>query len=948
MPTSTSDSTNPAAPTLRGPARVWRGVMRRLGARLWQLGGGGLMAGEDTAALQRSERQLRLAEQMADLGSYDWNTETGQLHWSDQHYTLWGLAPRSVVPDYALFILGVHPDDRARLESLLQGALASGGGYRCEHRVAWPDGTVRHILAHGEVTVDAQGVARRVIGTVQDITSRHEAEAQMGRDAFIVNAITDAVSVVDADGVYRLVNQAWSRNTGVPAADIVGKPIGTRVPGVSSAERDAAQRRCMDTGEVQVLMAELDLPGFGRRWWETTMFPFTEPSSRQRWALKVSRDVTDRKSAAQALADSLENLRLTLNATQDGIFAASARALDDPLLFVNRRLLEVWQIPPEQAPTLTPRGVIAAAQRFFVDPAHELARIREVIASVTPQEDRLLLNDGRVLVRRCEPADAGGRQVQVWSFRDATQEDRALQALRASDARQRALLDAFPGYILRVNSALRYTYVNQRLPALSGRRPEDVIGRSVAELASSAAMKALSVQRVQQALSGQSLTYERHYPDPAGGPGHHVMMTLAPGSDPATGDPVAFGFGIDITGLKQTEAALIKARDEAQQASRAKSVFLSSMSHELRTPMNAVLGFAQVLAGDTGLTARQHQQVEQILLGGSHLLNLINDLLDLARIESDQLTLQRQPVALADLAVHCLAMVAGEARRRQVQLSLVPGQAALTVQADPRRLQQVMLNLLDNAIKYNRPGGWVQLGWTAQGGRVRCSVRDSGPGIAPAQQQRLFQLFERLDAGHSSVEGSGIGLALCRRLVELMQGEIGVDSLPGSGSTFWFALDAAAAAEPAPPAQAPTPALAIDAPPHAPLVPGRRHRVLCIEDNPINLMVLEAMLDSLPELQVQGVSSPEQGLALALADPPDLVLLDIQMPGLDGYQVLAALRADPATRQVPVIAASADAMPQAVARGRAAGFADYLTKPLELAPLLAAVASALAGGPPAG
>lgn len=961
MPTSTPDPAAPVAAPAAAPARgaVWRGVLRRLGMALWRLGGGGQLHGEDTVALQRSERQLRLAEQMADLGSYDWNPVTGELHWSDQHYTLWGLVPRSVAPDYALFHRGVHLEDRHRLEGLLQGALASGGGYRCKHRVVWPDGTVRHIQAHGEVSLDANGRACRVVGTVQDITRRQAAEAQMQRDAFIVNAITDPVSLVDGGRVYHLVNDAWVQDTGVTRAAIVGQAPGEFQRLVRSDERDQALARCVQQGQRQRVMRHIQIPGKPDRWMETTMFPYSEPEGIGHAAVLVTRDVTAALASQRALADSVDNLRLTLNATQDGIFASDASAPGDPLLFVNRRLLEIWQMPDEPALQITPKAIIDAAQRFFIDPQRELARIAEVIASDTPQEDRLQLNDGRVLLRRCEPTETAGRQVRVWSFRDATHEDRALQALQTSAARQRALLDAFPGYLLRFDSQLRYTYVNARTARLAGRTPAETIGRTVAELAGDEEATVIAVERAQRALAGQSLRFERVYTNPAGGPSRQVQVTLEPGSDPTTGEPVVFGFGIDITSLKHTEAALIKARDDAEQASRAKSLFLSSMSHELRTPMNAVLGFAQVLAGDAGLSPRQRDQAEQIRLGGSHLLALINDLLDLARIESDQLDVQLQPVALADLVATCLELVAGHARQRQVRL-MAPDLPPVTVQADPRRLQQVLLNLLDNAIKYNQPGGWVQLGWALQGPRVRCSVIDSGPGIALAQQPRLFQLFERLDAHRSTIEGTGIGLALCARLLKLMRGEIGVDSLPGSGSTFWFQLDGVSAiASPAPPA--PDAAGAAGATgatgaggaagtgraaatlPWAP-PPGRCWRVLCIEDNPVNLMVIEALLSDLPGLSVQGIDSPVDGLARALADPPDLVLLDIQMPGLDGYQVLAALRADPATRQVPVIAASADAMPQAVARGLAAGFADYLTKPLEREPMLAAVQLALAGG----
>jgi len=945
MPLSKPVTAAPMAPAAPVPGSWWRQGLRRLGLWLWRQGGGAAPGngGEaDLLALQRSERHLRLAEQLANLGSFEWNLRTGERHWSDQHYTIWGLSKGGEAPSFEQFLGRIHPDDVAQVREWQQRAVADRQTVTLEYRVLHPDGQVRHVLGHSELHLDADGEPWRMLGTVQDITDRHQADVLMRRHAFIVNAITDPVSVVDGERVYQMVNDAWCQDTAVAREAIVGQPPGAFQALVRSDERDSALHACVHLGVRQTVLRHIVLPGQRERWMETTMFPYDEPQGIGRAAVLVTRDVSDAQRSQRALSVSVDNLRLTLNATREGIFASDTLDDEDQLLFTNQRLRDIWQVPQAADGPLTAGQLLACMRALFVDPEREVARIRNLLALATAAQDRLTLNDGRVLVRQFEPTLAAGRAVRVWSFRDVTLEDRALQALRESDARQRALLDAFPGYLLRASADMRYTYVNSRLAALSGREPLDIVGRTVAEMVFTPGRRDLTLQRFERALAGESVVYERHFANPAGGPGRDVLMTMEPGRDPATGERVVFGFGVDISSLKQTEAALIKARDEAEQANRAKSAFLSSMSHELRTPMNAVLGFAQLLSDDTSLGPRQQRQIAQILQGGRHLLSLINDLLDLARIEAGKVEVDLQPVPLRPLVDQCLAMVAQEASQRNIRLEIAADVPALQVQANPRRLQQVLLNLLGNALKYNQEGGWVRLDWAVNAGTVLCQVQDNGPGIDPALQGRLFRVFERLDAERSPVQGSGIGLALCRRLLSAMQGEIGVHSMPGSGSTFWFTLPLAeragpqqvAALPPAAAAMAPAPA-ALPAPP---LPAGRpRHRVLCIEDNPVNLMVLECMLEACPGLLVECIVSPEEGLARALADPPDLVLLDIQMPVLNGYEVLERLRAHPATRQVPVIAVSADAMPQSLARGRAAGFNDYLTKPLELPVLRAAL-----------
>ncbi|MCP5269775.1 MAG: PAS-domain containing protein [Burkholderiaceae bacterium] len=385
----------------------------------------------------------------------------------------------------------------------------------------------------------------------------------------------------------------------------------------------------------------------------------------------------------------------------------------------------------------------------------------------------------------------------------------------------------------------------------------------------------------------------------------------------------------DVTAEVQASAALVTARDEAERANRAKSVFLSRMSHELRTPLNAILGFGQLMQSDPSqpLAPTQRQRLQQILGGGEHLLALINEVLDLARVETGALPVHVGPVDADAVADDCLQLVAPVAAQRPVRLLPRNGSAGM-VQADVTRLRQVLLNLLANAIKYNRAGGDVRLVCRVGAEHVHIDIVDTGPGLDEAQQQRLFQPFERLDADRDAIEGSGIGLALSRMLMEAMGGRIGVRSALGAGSTFWIELPRADAV-------APSPSMAAASVPGA--AGGVRRHVLYVEDNPVNQLVMQGMLSHRPHVELALAATAAEGLAQARRQRPDLVLMDIQLPGASGYEALAEMRAEPALRAVPVLAVSANAMPADAQRAQAAGFADYLTKPLDLPTLLAAV-----------
>lgn len=376
---------------------------------------------------------------------------------------------------------------------------------------------------------------------------------------------------------------------------------------------------------------------------------------------------------------------------------------------------------------------------------------------------------------------------------------------------------------------------------------------------------------------------------------------------------------------------LSEAVAEAVRASQAKSEFLSRMSHELRTPMNAILGFSQVLEVEP-LNGAQQGFVREIHQAGDHLLELIDDLLDLSRIESGRLAIAVEAVALRPAVEQAVQLVQPLLRQRGVSL-LDECARDVMVLADTTRLRQVLVNLLSNAAKYDRQGGSVRIGSRLlDEDRIRLSVSDEGAGIAPENVGKLFKPFERLGADLTEVEGTGIGLAISKRLVELMGGTIGVDSVPGQGSTFWIELPLAQAAADHAAAQ---PAAALP-------VAGDKLKVLYVEDNTANLKVVEAMLRRQPNLMLLSASNGEYGLELAQRYLPQAILLDIHLPGMDGYALLKELQSRPETRDIPVIALSADAMPLDVERGLAAGFRRYLTKPVKLPELVETIVQVMA------
>jgi len=526
--------------------------------------------------------------------------------------------------------------------------------------------------------------------------------------------------------------------------------------------------------------------------------------------------------------------------------------------------------------------------------------------------------------------------------RDVTERKMAEELKRASSMYARSLIEASLDPLVTISAQGEITEVNEASVQATGVPREQLIGTDFSDYFTDPKEARASYQKV------FSDGLVRDYPLAIRHTSGRIMDVLYNAAVYKDDNGQVQGVLVsarDVTerkrldqALQETNIELERAKSMAEKANLAKSNFLSSMSHELRSPLNAILGFAQLMDSDNPpATQSQKASIDQILHAGWYLLELINEILDLAVIESGKLSLSEEPILLAEVMLECQAMIEPQAQKRGITLIFPQFENPCFVRADRTRLKQVLINLLSNAIKYNVKKGSVEVVCTqSMLGRIRINIIDTGAGLPPEKIIQLFQPFNRLGKEGGAEEGTGIGLVMSKRLVELMGGVIGVESQVGVGSVFWFELSSTTA-----------PQLSVD---HVePSIEIQTHikqgaplrTLLYVEDNPANLKLVEQLIARRPEMRLLTAVNGNIGIELARNHLPEVILMDINLPGINGIQALKILREDPAMAHIPVLAISANAMPSDVKKGMEAGFFRYLTKPIKVSEFMAAIDTAL-------
>jgi PAS domain S-box-containing protein len=539
------------------------------------------------------------------------------------------------------------------------------------------------------------------------------------------------------------------------------------------------------------------------------------------------------------------------------------------------------------------------------------------------------------------PVSVGQQVLFSVNIRDITDRRKNENALRRAQSQLLSAVESIQGAFALFDNKDRLVLCNSSYRHVVGQRLQgELVGREFQELlAASVNSGAFAVENV-----GPGDLIERwmkHHVSAAGAlsvrtaEGQHLRVIERPTAD---GGVVATIW--DVTDEAMHEEELRRAHALAEAASAAKTEFLASMSHELRTPLNAILGFAQLLQRDkkTPLSSRQHERIDHVLRGGEHLLRLIDDVLDLARIEAGRVLISPEPVNVAQVLVEAKDTLDAMAARSQIRLSFEqPGPPTLEVIADRTRFKQILMNYGSNAIKYGRPGGNAQFCVEAMENVVRISVIDDGQGIAEAKQAVIFQPFQRAGQETGPIEGTGIGLVITKRLAEVMQGRVGFESKEGRGSCFWIELPLHRPAQPVH-----TPELApvqIDS--RLDGAEGPRYVIVYVEDNPSNIAFMEDLLADFERVELITAPTAEIGLELVRAHRPNIVIMDINLPGMSGFEATQRLSAWPETCHIPVIALSAAAMIRDAARVAGAGFYRYLTKPVRVDELTAVLGELL-------
>jgi len=812
----------------------------------------------------------------------------------------------------------------------------------------------------------------RVIGAVlvfRDVTKEYAAQQALSDSAALIqtvlNTVVDGIITLHArGGIIETVNPAAEQMFGYTAAELIGQNFSLLIPELDRDQRNGSLEYYSASDEARAIGLGREVVGQRK---DGSIFPMEIAVSEmrlggQRYFTGILRDNTARKLAEEAL--------LKAGALQNAIFNSanfSSIATDA------KGVIQIFNVGAERMLGYAAADVLNKITPADIsDPQEVISRAKalsdELSTSISPGFEALAFKASRGIEDIYELTyirKDGSRfpaVVSVTALRDAQKaiigylligtdnttrkqieaEQKLLdQRLRDQQFYTRSLIESNIDAIMTTDPSGIITDVNKQMMTLTGCQRDELIGAAFKDYFTDPERAEASIKLV---LSEKKVTNYELTVRARDGKETVVSYNATTFYDRDRTLQGVFASARDITErnrldqvLKEKNAELESAKSLAEKANLAKSDFLSSMSHELRTPLNAILGFAQLLeVGNPPPTAAQILRLQQIIKAGWYLLDLINEILDLAVIESGKLSLSREAVSLIEVIQECQAMVEPQAQQRGITLSFLPFDHHWFANADRTRVKQVLINLLTNAIKYNREHGTVEVQCTESSPeRLRITVKDSGAGLPPEKLVQLFQPFNRLGQETGAEEGTGIGLVVTKQLIELMGGAIGVKSTVDVGSEFWIDL-----------IKDVTPQLAAGHTPAAELAPQSQgnpavRTLLYVEDNPANLMLVEQIIEDHPHIRMLSARDGYLGIALARAHLPDVILMDINLPGISGVQALKLLRQDLTLAHIPVIALSANAMFRDIEKGLSAGFFRYLTKPIKINEFISALDDAL-------
>ncbi|MDH5188500.1 MAG: PAS domain S-box protein, partial [Rhodospirillaceae bacterium] len=657
--------------------------------------------------------------------------------------------------------------------------------------------------------------------------------------------------------------------------------------------------------------------------------------------IAAARDISERKEAEEKANHNAANLA---NAQRIAHFGSYEWDIVTGELVWSDEHYRIWELEPHS---------VAVNFDLFIERIHpdDVERANEAIKHAIDTGEsldlkiRLLMGDGRIkFVESLGEVkyDENGTPLSMsGTIHDITQEHEISVALAQSEARFRGFAESTSDWFWEMDEQLRVSYLSDRFENVTGHPASLVLGKTRRELADPAHIKADP-----EKWNKHFADLDNHRPfrnfeyeilPQFGGSAVTISVSAVPIFDEFGNFRGYRGSGEDVTERKITQQKLLAAKEEAENANKAKSQFLSSMSHELRTPLNGILGFTQLLQLDptTPLTDKQTESTNQVMRSGHHLLDLIDQVLELAKIEAGNMSISIEPVPMRDLVGECIDMVLSMAKKRDIKIDSSPDKIPdAVIMGDRVSVKQVLLNLLSNAVKYNRAGGTISvIAKITNNKKMYISVSDTGLGIPKEQQRKVFEPFNRLGHEASEIEGTGIGLVITRELLHMMDGDIGFSSEEGKGTTFWIELPLAED-------NLIKPANEEIQQNHTNVLNrsiGSNNSsitILYVEDNPANQMLIEKVLERIPNIQLILAGNAEDGIDIAVSKTPDIILMDINLPGMNGIEATAKLKQMEKTKNIPVIAITAAAMSHEVKKAEGAGFAAYLAKPIKIPELI--------------